>query len=123
MTAADRTSAGRWLALRPRLKNVAATPYCCRIESSALVVVPGPSSKVRATVFPEPGAVERTLAVVAGQPVETTSGVAGTPVGSPARTCRGGHGPSADGAGPGSARAGDAAASASVTGPRRRSAH
>src|SRR5829696_3163062 len=52
----ERTRVGRTEALTPRLKNVAATPYRCRMFRIAWVVTPGPSSKVRATVFPPPGA-------------------------------------------------------------------
>ena len=43
----------------PMLKNVAGTPYPARIDKMLAVLVPGPSSKVRATVLPLPGAALR----------------------------------------------------------------
>jgi hypothetical protein len=52
-----RTVAGRTLSLTPTLKNVAITPWSRRIRRMASVLAPGPSSKVRATVRPLPGAV------------------------------------------------------------------
>jgi hypothetical protein len=38
------------------LKNVAGIPACWRMDRIAIVDTPGPSSKVSATVLPEPGA-------------------------------------------------------------------
>ena len=43
----------------PMLKNVAGTPYRARIDKMLAVLAPGPSSKVRATVLPLPGAALR----------------------------------------------------------------
>ncbi len=43
----------------PMLKNVAGTRYLARIAMMAAVLVPGPSSKVSATVLAAPGASER----------------------------------------------------------------
>src|SRR5215207_1993279 len=56
LTASERTSVGRTAEFKPRLKNVAGTPFCCRMDRIAAVVTPGPSSNVRATVLPTPGA-------------------------------------------------------------------
>jgi hypothetical protein len=97
VTAADRTSVGRTEALTPMVRNVAGTPYRCRIDRIAGVLTPGPSSKVRATVFPLPGALCRTPYGADGQvvvPTVAASVRAGTSSGSRARISSGGHGPS-----------------------------
>ena len=70
----------------PRLKNVAGTPYRARIDKMPAVLAPGPSSKVRATVLPLPGAVLRAPYGAAGQLVDTCGeltcgGVATWPLG------------------------------------------
>jgi hypothetical protein len=39
------------------LKKVARTPYASSMERMVAVLAPGPSSKVRATVFPPDGMV------------------------------------------------------------------
>ena len=53
------------------LKNVAGTPYLARIDRMLAVLAPGPSSKVRATVFPLPGADLWAPYGAAGQLVDT----------------------------------------------------
>jgi hypothetical protein len=55
----------------PRLKNVAGTPYRARIDKMLAVLAPGPSSKVRATVLPPPGAALCVPYGAAGQLVDT----------------------------------------------------
>src|SRR6476661_390178 len=81
----------------PMLKNVAATPASSRIAMTASVLAPGPSSNVRATVLPLPGAKWLTPEGAAGQPDATAAADwrgAGTVDGSTASTFEGGHGPS-----------------------------
>src|SRR5215472_7097791 len=95
--ASDCTSAGRAAWLAPMLKNVAGTPYCWRIERIALVVLPGPSSNVRATVLPDPGADELTPYPTAGHtaaPAAAALGAGVTWAGLAARTDCPARGPS-----------------------------
>src|SRR5687768_4451195 len=79
------------------LKNVAATPAFFKICMTASVLVPGPSSKVRATVLPLPSAKWLTPYPAAGQGAaawtETLGTGTRTVAGSAARTSDGGQGP------------------------------
>jgi hypothetical protein len=68
--ASERTSEAWAAAFWPMLKNVAVIPAELRIDSILAVLLPGPSSKVSATVLPPPGAAEYTPYGAAGHPVE-----------------------------------------------------
>src|SRR4051812_18740507 len=88
------TRSGREVMFTPMLKKVPATPASSSTRIIAAVSGPGPSSKVRATVLPVPGAELRTPEPAAGQPAiaaraATPSGGA-TLDGSTARTSDGG---------------------------------
>jgi hypothetical protein len=79
-------------------KNVARTLLCRRIRSTCEVNFVGPSSKVRATVFPAPGAErtgpgdrEHAVAETALPPDATNGSVAGTRLKTTAN-CLTGHG-------------------------------
>src|SRR4051794_35135389 len=120
------TSAGRTVWLTPMLKNVAATPSSWRIGRISAVLVPGPSSKVRATVLPIPGAELFTPDPTAGQEAAAWGVTCGAPViaGSAASTSDGGQGPaSSDGhEGGGGVGAAPAAGVVSEKAPTRRTA-
>src|SRR5579875_1548111 len=71
MLASCLTRDGRAAMSWPMLKNVAGTPYRARIDKMLAVLAPGPSSKVRATVLPLPGATLLGPYGAAGQLVDT----------------------------------------------------
>src|SRR6516162_10439971 len=75
MLASCWTRADRAAMFWPRLKNVAGTPYRARIDTMLAVLAPGPSSKVRATVLPLPGA-----ALFAPYGVAAAAGAAKAPI-------------------------------------------
>src|SRR5215217_785361 len=84
------TSSGRTVMFAPMLKNVPATPASSSTRIIAAVSGPGPSSKVRATVRPLPGAELWMTGAADGHPAiaarAATSAGDGTVDGSMART-------------------------------------
>src|SRR5579864_836279 len=116
--ASYRTCDGRAALFSPRLKNVAVTCAELKIERICAELLPGPSSKVSATVLPPPGAAEYTPNGAGGQPVEicgeaTLGGDATRPFGISAG---GPAGPSLDGDGDGAELVAAAAGAISVAG-------
>src|SRR3954471_21446580 len=109
------------------LKKVAATPAFSSTDMIAAVLTPGPSSNVRATVFPLPGAEWFTTAATAGHVVAAWAAARGvaTVAGSAASTSDGGQGPSGNavgGGGLGTAGAAWATGAMSDTAPASRAA-